>query len=179
MLFINFKEALDGQVANIEIEGPLDSQTSPSFEDYVNQFLEKKIFFILLDLKNLSYVSSEGIGSLLYLQQKLSAQNGFLVLYNLATEIKALFQVLGFDKVFRISKTRSESLEIMDRQIELRDSFSKIHPNSQDQSQSDFDPFIIKCVNCNSYLRIKAHGDFLCPDCQSPFTVRENQMVLF
>jgi len=179
MLFINFKEIFEGKVAIVEVEGPLDSQTSPNFEDYLNQFLAKKIFFILFDFKKLTYLSSEGIGSILYVQQKISEKNGYVIIFNHSSEINSLFKVIGFNQIFRLSKNKSEALQIMDRQIELRYKKEKNNSEFIKSNFLDFKPFIIKCLNCDSYLRIKSKGDFLCPTCEASFTVKPNQMVLF
>jgi anti-sigma B factor antagonist len=118
---INHTELQDQRAAVVDIEGPLDSYTSPDFEDYINRLLEKKIVFILFDGSKMEYVSSEGIGLLLFLQKKISEANGFFVIFNLPEEISTLYSLLGFDKIFRIAPSRAEALQVMDRQIELRD----------------------------------------------------------
>ncbi|MCP4137260.1 MAG: STAS domain-containing protein [bacterium] len=120
MVFINHVEALDGEAAIVDIEGPLDSETSPDLEDYINQLLYNNIRFILFDAKKLSYVSSEGIGATLFLQKKIAENNGFIVICNIPPEIMSLYEILGFDKIFRIAGSRIEAMQIMDRQIELR-----------------------------------------------------------
>src|SRR4030042_5735425 len=120
-VIINHAEILDNRCAVVAIAGPLDSFTSPDFEDYVNQLLAKNILFILFDAGKMEYVSSEGIGLLLFLQRKISEANGFFVMFNLSSEIQTLYRLLGFDKVFRIAESRAEALQIMDRQREPRD----------------------------------------------------------
>ncbi len=120
-MVINHSEILDNRVAVVEIDGPLDSVTSPGFEEYINKLLDKNILFIMFDSGKMKYVSSEGIGLLLFLQRKISESNGFFVIFNLPHEILTLYTLLGFDKVFRIAGDRAEAIQIMDRQMELRE----------------------------------------------------------
>ena len=120
-MVIKHTEILDKRAAVVEVEGPLDSYTSPDFEDYINQLLDKNILFILFDGGTMDYVSSEGIGLFLFLQKKISEANGFFVMFNVADEAMTLYRLLGFDKVFRIAESRADALQIMDRQMELRE----------------------------------------------------------
>jgi anti-sigma B factor antagonist len=118
---INHAEILEKRAAVVEIDGPLDSYTSPDFEDYINQLLNKNILFILFDGGKMDYVSSEGIGLFLFLQRKISEANGFFVMFNVSNEAMTLYRLLGFDKVFRIAESRADALQIIDRQMEMRD----------------------------------------------------------
>jgi len=121
MIVIHHSDILQGKVALVELEGSLNSATSADFEKYVDDLLQKNFYYLLLDAKGVDHISSEGIGALLYIQQKLSMKNGYFLIFNLTDEVKSLCEILGFDKVFRIAKGRIEALEIMDRQIELRE----------------------------------------------------------
>ncbi len=125
MIFINHIEILGGEAAIVEIQGPLNSETSPDFEEYINRLVDKKIFYILLDAAKLEFISSDGIGLTLFIQKKLSKNNGYFVIYNLPDEIYSLFKLLGFDKIFTIALTRIDAMQIMDRQIEMRGSPEK------------------------------------------------------
>lgn len=120
-MVINHSEILDGRVAVVEISGPLDSITSPGFEEYINRLLDRSVLFILFDSGKMTYVSSEGIGLLLFLQRKISEANGFFVIFNLPHEILTLYTLLGFDKVFRVAKDRAEAIQVIERQMELRE----------------------------------------------------------
>lgn len=120
-MVINHVELLDGRAAVVAIEGPLDSRSGPEFEEYIRRLLDRSVIFIIFNAGKMEYVSSEGIGLLLYLQSRISEDNGFFVLFGLSPEIETLFSLLGFDRVFRIVRDRAEAVEIMDRQMEMRE----------------------------------------------------------
>ena len=121
MIFINHTEVIEGETVVVEIKGALNSETSADFEEYINQLLQNKKIFIIIDGNYLEYISSDGIGVILYSQKKISANNGFLVICNLSDEIISLYRLLGFDKVFKIAKNKEEALQIMGKQLEVRD----------------------------------------------------------
>ncbi len=122
MLFINHREIYDGNTVLIELKGPLNTVTSPDFEYYINQLIEKNKNFIILDARLMEYVSSEGIGVMLFIQKKLSSTNGFFVICNLPTEIMVLYRLLGFDRVLTIAHSPEDALHIIEKQMEMRES---------------------------------------------------------
>ncbi len=126
MFFINHTEIGEGSAAIIEIEGPLNSDSAPDFDDYVNKLADNNVIYLLLDMKNLPFISSEGIGAALMLQKSINSKNGVAVFFNLNYEITSLFKLLGFDKLFTIASDRADALQILDRHMEL---FQKDNPS--------------------------------------------------
>jgi anti-anti-sigma factor len=194
---INHAEILDNKVAVVEIDGPLDSHTSPDFEEYINHILAKSMQYILFDAGRMTYVSSEGIGLLLFLQRKISEANGFFVIFNLPGEILTLYRLLGFDKVFRIAESRAEALQIMDRQMELRESGMTEEPEPEPEEpapapvrkpaepaapvtlaaapqarEEDRSSTVeVACASCGVTLRVEPDSDYICPNCNAEFSM--------
>lgn len=119
MFFINHNEIGEGAAVIIEIEGPLNSESSPDFDDYTWKLIDNNIVYILMDMDKLSFISSEGIGAVLLLQKSVHDKNGLIIFYNLNNEVASLFKLLGFDKVFTIAEDRADALQILDRHMEL------------------------------------------------------------
>lgn len=119
MFFINHTEIGESSSAIIEIDGPLNSDTTPDFDDYITNLVENNIIYLLLDMLNLKFISSEGIGAVLMIQKNISDKNGLAVFFNLNYETASLFKLLGFDKVFTIAEDRADALNILDRHMEL------------------------------------------------------------
>jgi anti-sigma B factor antagonist len=120
MLFIHHTEISGGKIVIIEVKGGLDSVTSPDFEGYIDRLIEKGRYFIILDGQNLNYVSSEGIGVMLYIQKKIAAQNGFFIVSGLSSEIMTLYRLLGFERVIMLTFTKDEAVQTMEKQLEMR-----------------------------------------------------------
>jgi anti-anti-sigma factor len=208
MFIIDHTEALDGTVTIVEVKGPLNSETSAAFEEYINKLLDMGKIFILLNAKNLEYISSDGIGLILYIQKKISSNNGYLILFNNPDEINTLYTLLGFNKIFTIVKTQEDALQVMEKQIELRDSsvptahedtfisdFSDTYepltleeigeekstdvPDTSEGSVEFDTPIISECSECKSLIRIKRSGAYLCPDCHKEFLVQKDKTIIF
>ena len=124
MIFINHSEILDGKVVIVDLKGALDSSTSLDFEKYIDNLLEKDKIFLIFDGSGLEFVSSAGIGVMLYVQQKISEKNGSFILFNLADEIVSLYELLGFNSIFKIALSRIDAMQIMDNQLEMRENNS-------------------------------------------------------
>ena len=119
MFFINHIDFGKDSASIIEMEGQLNSESSPDFDEYIDKLLENDVIYILIDMKNLNYISSEGIGAVLMIQKKINVKNGIAVFFNLNFEVSSLFKLLGFDKVLTVASNRAEALQILDKHIEL------------------------------------------------------------
>lgn len=194
-MVIHHAELDDGQTAVVEIDGPLDSLTSPDFENYINKLLGKNIPFILFDAKNMGYVSSEGIGLLLFLQKKISDTAGFFVFFNLSGEIMTLFSLLGFDRKFLVADSRQNAELMLKRQIEMRKSGVPEKTGARTDSEAfaearaseprfapaeqDYGPdgTVVACDNCTSQVRVYKDGEHRCPHCNTEFTVANRRIA--
>lgn len=67
-----------------------------------NCFFENISDSHVIDLKDLEYISSAGLGVLLGIQKRLSEQNSELTLVNLNQHIRDIFHWAGFDVIFKI-----------------------------------------------------------------------------
>jgi len=208
MFFINHTDIGDGYAAIIEIDGPLNGDSAPDFDDYIQKLTANNIIYLLIDMKNLNFISSEGIGATLMIQKSINEKNGLALFFNLNYEITSLFKLLGFDKVFTIAEDRADALHMLDRHMELypeelsrqkseavefsdeifpeEEKFATgsiepepVIPPQPDENSTAFEPFIIECVKCRSLIRVKESGDQLCPYCSAEFTVTDNKQAVF
>ena len=59
---------------------------------------EDKIEELILDFKNITFISSFGLKVILELYKLMSGQNGSMKLQNVSDELLASFKMVGFDK---------------------------------------------------------------------------------
>ena len=78
--------------------GRLDTHTSSMLEEEYNKLDEKNI---VLDLKELDYVSSAGLRVLLTMQKEMN-QKGNLEIINVCDSVKDIFEVTGFIDILNI-----------------------------------------------------------------------------
>ncbi len=208
MIFIDHKEYMDGKIVFVDIKGALNSETSADFEAYINQLLVAKKFFIIFDAKNLEYISSAGIGAVLYIQKKILAARGFFIICSISEEISALYEVLGFNKIIKVAGSVDEAVNTMEKQLKLIESerieglakenagksvIADLETEKRTGSSERTDPYsnesagenifehpiILECASCKSMIRVKRSGNYICPDCKTEFMVESDQTVVF
>ena len=82
----------------ISLEGGLDTTTSPNLESEYKKLDEKNI---VLDLKDLNYISSAGLRVLLTMQKEMN-KKGSLEIINVCDDVLDIFEVTGFNDILNI-----------------------------------------------------------------------------
>ena len=107
---INTK-TLEG-VTVVELAGDVDSNTAPTVQEKVLSLAQSESK-ILLELSDVTYMSSAGLRMLLLLYRRASAQEGQLVLVGLSEEIQDTMFATGFLDFFTTCNTLESGLEAL------------------------------------------------------------------
>ena len=83
------------------IDGKIDTLTSPEFQNAVLKSFQKTTTLVI-DMENVSYVSSAGLRTLIIGQRTAEAKGGHLSVINASDSVKEVFRVTGFQKVLDI-----------------------------------------------------------------------------
>lgn len=92
----------DGKLL-VELEGRLDTNTSPELESTLGECLENAESLVF-DFEKLRYISSRGLRSLLVFQKKMNSQKGSMVIRNANDLIMEIFEATGFCDILTIEK---------------------------------------------------------------------------
>lgn len=87
-----------GDDGEIVLAGRLDASEAAKAETFLSAVTESRV----LDLRELQYVSSAGLGVLLATQKRLMASGHGLKLANLSGHVREVFHYSGFEKIFEI-----------------------------------------------------------------------------
>jgi len=90
--------------------GRIDSSNARQFEEVVMKTLEAGTADMVIDLGDLSYISSAGLRVILLTAQKLKAKGKSLKLCSLSPMILEVFEVSGFSKLIPIHPDRDAAL---------------------------------------------------------------------
>ena len=93
---LEFRTDPDG---TIHLEGTFDAAQARR----AREFFESVTSSCTVDCTELTYISSAGLGVLIFTHQRLADQGCSLKLANLSRHIAELFRYTGLDKVFDIS----------------------------------------------------------------------------
>lgn len=99
-----------GDVLVVKIAGRLDSSTAQGAEDNFAQLLGKHSPHLALDMSQLDYISSAGLRVLLVVAKKLQQAKGKMVLFGLVPNVREVFSISGFDKIFTIEPDQATAL---------------------------------------------------------------------
>ncbi|MEQ8820857.1 MAG: STAS domain-containing protein [Sumerlaeia bacterium] len=92
----------------VDVIGCLDSHTVVGFEKSLHNLLDEGVTRLLIDLSELSYISSAGISALMGLTHRLRKNNGDLVLLKPTEKVHRVFRTLGFTNIFKIVEDENE-----------------------------------------------------------------------
>ncbi len=84
----------------IALTGRLDTSTSPQLEAALKEDLDG-VTTLLMDFKNLEYISSAGLRVLLSAQKVMNKQ-GTMTVRNVGQDIMDIFDVTGFSEILSI-----------------------------------------------------------------------------
>lgn len=96
------------QVKIFQPSGSLDAENSQEFRQQITDVAQQGAKIVLVDLKNVSFMDSSGLGSLVLAFKTLRASNNKLVLCSINEQIRILFELTGMDKVFEIFADQEE-----------------------------------------------------------------------
>lgn len=96
---MTIKETKTGDALTVELEGRLDTMTSPELEVFLDKYYPS-INELIFDLKDLDYVSSSGLRVFLKAQKAMADKGGILI-RNANRLVLGVFSVTGFDSLLR------------------------------------------------------------------------------
>jgi anti-sigma B factor antagonist len=97
-------------VTVVDIEGVLDINTVSDFEGLLQDLFKKKQFKIILNMKQLTYISSAGFGVLMSIIKDVRKNKGDIKIVNVSTDIYKVFDLLELPGLFHILKTEQDAV---------------------------------------------------------------------
>jgi anti-anti-sigma factor len=99
------------EVAVIIINGRLDTSNYNDFDKYMTEQINEGTLTFLLDCTNLDYISSSGLRVFIQTLKTLNENKGKLAICGFNENIKDIFTVSGFTKLFNIFSTKADALK--------------------------------------------------------------------
>lgn len=93
-------------------EGRLDSYVATDFRDAMDAFINQGHERLVLDLSNVEFVDSSGLGAIVTTQKRLGNSRD-LVICGPNETVMRLFKLARLDKIFQIVGTEAEALSVL------------------------------------------------------------------
>jgi anti-anti-sigma factor len=105
----------DGTII-ISIPKRFDIDSIPFIEKELGLVYEKNPARVLFDFSGTDYLSSAGMRLLLSSLRTITGSGGTVALSSLCRQVKYVFEISGFDKIFTIYETREKALKKLKKQ---------------------------------------------------------------
>ena len=92
------------------VSGEINLNTVSELKKAFKRLLKEKRDKILLDFKDVEYIDSTGLASLIELSNNLKELHGVVVLSNLSLKIRSIFDITKLEKAFKIFENDEEAL---------------------------------------------------------------------
>ncbi|MBK5276133.1 MAG: STAS domain-containing protein [Desulfuromonadales bacterium] len=109
---MNLKTEQNGAVTVIVVrEERLDAHNSDELKAEMNRLFEGGTKDLLVDLKEVRFIDSSGLGVLVSGYKNASTRQGSIKLCSLQSQVKSMFELTRLHRVFDIYQTVDEALE--------------------------------------------------------------------
>jgi len=99
-----------GRVAVVLPSGFINAHTVRDFEAALEGLVQGGQYRILINCRDLSYISSAGLGAIMGLIETVREHGGDILLSNLQDNVFAIFDTLGFTQLYRVFPDESQAL---------------------------------------------------------------------
>jgi anti-anti-sigma factor len=101
----------ENEVVLVEIQGEIDAYTALELDRTLDDLLAQGHSRLVLDASQMRFISSAGLRSITFAQQKALQEGGEVRLFGLDAQVRRVFEMAGLDQYLRLSEERQEAVE--------------------------------------------------------------------
>ena len=108
---------LDGEIVFINLAGNLVASTAEQLKKQVATLLGKNFRYIMLEMGNISFMDSSGLGACMAIHKIISEKDGMLVFIEPGESISKIFRITGaYGKLYFVPN-KKEALKALNEKI--------------------------------------------------------------
>ncbi|MGB3238302.1 MAG: STAS domain-containing protein [Geitlerinemataceae cyanobacterium] len=92
----------------VQPTGLLDGSKANQVRRQINECLEAGAQIVLLDLKDVTFIDSSGLGSLVSALKTVRSSGAKMLICSISDQVRILFELTSMDRVFRVYANREE-----------------------------------------------------------------------
>ena len=97
-------------MAILSLSGRLDLASGATLKEHLKKLTEKQFTQFHLNLSDVEFINSSGLGSLVSIMKEIRLRKGRLTLSNLASYVQEIFEITQLSHIFEIHATEEEAL---------------------------------------------------------------------
>ena len=109
-VIMDIKNLKEAKHTTLCLSGELDAVSSIDLDEQIKQTLNSGEVNVLIDLKDLVYISSAGLGVFMSYVKDIESSNKQMILFNLNETIYSTFEILGLHHIITILDTKEEAI---------------------------------------------------------------------
>ena len=101
---INFNSKYDSEKENwiVNVSGELDVPCADILKDELNERIDEKFSDVILDMSDLQYIDSTGVGVIVGIMKRLKPEDKKISLINTKNNVKKIFKITGLDQIITL-----------------------------------------------------------------------------
>ncbi len=143
--------------------GEINTFNSSKFQSVVKKAIDAGYHKLIFNCKDISYLSSTGVGSFTFILKDIGAVQGRMAICEMRPRVHEVFSLLGFDKFFPVYSDMSEAIETFNPVAIKKPVF----------------PSICKCPICAKKYKMAKSGRYRCSSCRTIFSINEQGEIRF
>lgn len=100
----------EANVTVLNLKGRLDLATGTALKEEVKKLIEKDKAQIHFNLREVEFINSSGLGSLVSTMKEIRLRKGRLTLSDLASYVQEIFEITQLSHIFEIFPTEAEAV---------------------------------------------------------------------
>jgi anti-anti-sigma factor len=101
----------EGEVLMARVDGRIDGTNALEFQNELEAACADADRYVILDLEQVSYISSAGLRAILMIAKWLENKDVKLALCSLSDSVNEIFQVSGFDQIISVRASKGEAIK--------------------------------------------------------------------
>jgi len=100
----------DKNIVVVTLKGALDAHTFEQFQGMMHDLFDQGHYRLAMDLSGIEYISSAGVGVFFSALTEARENNGTVVLMNISTCVRDVFNLLGLGQMFTLVDDRDVAI---------------------------------------------------------------------
>jgi len=101
----------NGDIVILDVSGEIDLYNAPEIKDIIGNLIEEKKYNVIINLKEVTYIDSSGIGALISSLSNLKKYQGGLKIINVFASVKKVFELTKLTSFFDIYENEDEAVK--------------------------------------------------------------------
>ena len=144
------------QTAVIRLRGYVDLFSTTFLNHELDALEATGVRNMLVDLRDVGFVASVGVGTMVAWHKRLSYAEGKLVCFSMPNRVAEVFRLLGFERYLHVADNEEDALALLDKE----------------QAHTAF-PRVAACPICGKRVKLRSAGVYRCPQCSTVLRVSE------